>query len=200
MKTITFEIDGHTLEFYQVGLKFYDSDVQDIFAKKNNKTLAQTLIHPRYQHLCEEVYSSYESFLGQELGTFLAILKSSENVFYRRFLNPYGDEIYCAFRIENDLVYRGLYCFRLQGQIQYLGRCRDNFGKRINQGYGRIHPKNCYLDGQATNCHLNALINIYKDNIEFYVCPLEDVAQIEEFERQLIRQLQPTWNIALKAS
>ena len=88
----------------------------------------------------------------------------------------------------------------LHGQIQYLGRCRDNFGKRINQGYGRIHPKNCYLDGQATNCHLNALINIYKDNIEFYVCPLEDVAQIEEFERQLIRQLQPTWNIAQKAS
>jgi hypothetical protein len=30
--------------------------------------------------------------------------------------------------------------------------------KRISQGYGKISPKNCYLDGLATNCHLNALI------------------------------------------
>lgn len=200
MKTIQFDIDTLTVEFYQIALRFYDADVRDIFAKKNNKTLAQTLLHPRYQHLREEVYGSYENFLGQELGVFLAILKSSGNMLYRRFLNSYGDGDYCAFRIENDLARRGLYCYVHNGQIQYLGRCRDNFGKRINQGYGRIHPENCYLDGQATNCHLNTLINTYKDAIEFYICPLEDFTQIEQFERHLIRQLRPTWNIALKAS
>jgi hypothetical protein len=70
----------------------------------------------------------------------------------------------------------------------------------VNQGYGVIHPKNCYRDGQATNCHLNSLIAEEGGEIGFWVCPLERNTDIKELEKRLIqdpdRRLE--WNIALK--
>jgi hypothetical protein len=83
--------------------------------------------------------------------------------------------------------------------VQYIGRCNDKFGKRINQGYGRIHPKNCYIDGQATNCHLNALVAQHRPAVTFYVASLTDPSVIGELERHFIQANLPQWNIALKA-
>jgi hypothetical protein len=83
-------------------------------------------------------------------------------------------------------------------KLVYLGRCRDNYDKRINRDYGKIYPKNCFLDGQATNSHLNFLINRYRNEVEFYVYPMNDDTQIKELEKQLILRFQPTWNIALR--
>ena len=80
----------------------------------------------------------------------------------------------------------------------YIGKSVDTFGKRINQGYGAIHPKNCYLDGQATNCHINALIAQHRQEIQFFICPLKDPAKIGEVENRLITRHQPQWNIAGK--
>src|SRR5262249_9577473 len=114
-------------------------------------------------------------------------------------LNPYGDGVYCRFLINDFLDFRGLYSFALNTEIKYIGKVQGStFAKRINQGYGRIDPKNCYLDGQATNCHLNNLINQCADGIEFYICPLDDEEKIDRFEKILIRNLNPEWNIALK--
>jgi hypothetical protein len=198
MKTINLIADNCELEFYQLPLSFYASDIANIFARKNNKTLAQTIMHRHYQRLSSEVFRKYPSLLGEPLGDFLFSLKSLGDIFYKRFLNLYGDERYCIFRLEHDLGLRGLYCYVVSGEIAYIGRCRDSFGKRINQGYGQISPKNCYLDGQATNCHLNSLINASRDEVGFYICPLTNSLQIVQLERQLIGQLQPFWNISLR--
>lgn len=46
----------------------------------------------------------------------------------------------------------------------------NRYSKRIQQGYGVIHPKNYHLDGQAANCHLNALILSEWDKVRFHVC------------------------------
>jgi len=81
--------------------------------------------------------------------------------------------------------------------IKYIGKTTDGFKKRINQGYGKIHPKNCYLDGQATNCHLNALIAENSDQIRFYVCPVESESEIAKLEAVCIQRFRPEWNIAL---
>src|SRR5438552_3937886 len=75
------------------------------------------------------------------------------------------------------------------------GRCLDNVGKRINQGYGRIHPKNCYLDGQSTNCRLNTLIAKHRDVVRFYVCILDDVSEIKLLESEILKSLSPEWNM-----
>lgn len=76
--------------------------------------------------------------------------------------------------------------------LRYIGRSHDPFGKRVNQGYGQIAPKNCYLGGQATNCHLNALIAENTQNVSFYVCPIMGDQAIDSLERELIHHYHPS--------
>lgn len=90
---------------------------------------------------------------------------------------------------------KGVYAYRAGEEIKYFGRCRDSMRKRINQGYGKIHPKNCYIDGQATNCHLNAEVTAHSGEISLWLHPMNDDEQIMTVERQLIRTHRPPWNI-----
>lgn len=98
------------------------------------------------------------------------------------------------------LTKKGLYLYKLGKEVLYIGRCRDSFKKRFNHGYGVIHPKNCYLDGQSTNCHINSLINKTGDSIELFVAFFTSDSEIESKERMLIQEVKPKWNIALKGS
>lgn len=192
--------DNSLLVFEPVDLYFREHIVTNVFARKNNKTLAETLAHRRYAQLAQHVYEKYPEWLEYKLGEFLYALKLAGDAFYLKYLNRYGDGTYCEFEIR-DLAYltkRGVYLYTVNGQIKYIGRCKDNFGKRINYGYGIIHPKNCYLDGQATNCHLNALIAANQAAVAFYVCPIQDTVAIERLESLLIQHYKPEWNIALK--
>ena len=134
------------------------------------------------------------------IGSFLAFCKANNDFFYKCFLNPYGDNQFCKFAIDTKelLNEKGLYIYKYGDEILYIGRCKDSFRKRINQGYGCIHPKNCYRDGQSTNCHINSLINRLGAEIELYVAVLKDDAAIETNERILIKAFNPCWNIALK--
>lgn len=198
MKTLRLDIGNQPLEFEQVALEFRANDLRDRFAHKTNKTLGQTIASHRYQHLAQQVSTDYAESLNEALGEFLQKLKQSGDNFYKNFLNAYGDDAYCVFQIASHLKNRGLYCYTLDNEIFYIGRCKDNFMKRINYGYGQIQPKNCYLDGRSTNCRMNSLINSHYNHVEFYVCCMDDVNQITTFERQLIQQYQPHWNISLR--
>jgi hypothetical protein len=90
---------------------------------------------------------------------------------------------------------KGVYAYLLGDELKYIGRCKDSMKKRIDQGYGKIHPKNCYLDGQATNCHLNSRITEVKDNVTLWLYQMESPSEIESMERALIRSCHPPWNI-----
>lgn len=184
-------------EFNSVCLLFEEGIYSEEFGKKNNKTVSETLQHPRYSKLQQEVEKNYPATaLCEPLGSFLLRLKRSGDDFYRKFLNQYGDEKYMLFRIEDKGVLdkRGIYAYKIKHELKYIGRCRDSMQKRVNQGHGKIHPKNCYKDGQATNCHLNALITAERESVSFWFCEL-DLSAIEQAERYLIAEYQPSWNI-----
>jgi hypothetical protein len=142
----------------------------------------------------------YSSFLNWPLGEFLLSLKNDGDSYYRRFLNKYGDSTFCRFAIdaEHCLQGKGLYAYTVDHRLRYIGRCKDSFKRRINYGYGQIHPKNCYLDGQATNCHLNMLIAECIDTISFWIYPMSNNDEIERTEIKLITKYNPCWNIALR--
>lgn len=185
------------LDFVPIKLVLRKNGVTNLFAFKNNKTVAETLVDKRYSRLLPEVCERYPDALGEKLGEFLYRLKMNGDKFYLRFLNPYGDNTYCDFAVTERSKSKGLYCFVVGNQLRYIGRSHDPFEKRFNQGYGHLSPKNCYRDGQATNCHLNSLIAQHWAQIACYVCPLENDDDIDALERALIRELQPEWNIAL---
>ena len=197
---LALRFDGRVLEFQRATLSFVPGIKSNVFAEKNNKTVAETLAHKRYCSLLGLISAEHADAMDKPLGTFLLQLKVSGNANYKRFLNAYGDCSYCTFRMERGplALKKGLYCYRLRHEIVYVGRSYDPFEKRINQGYGTIHPKNCYIDGQATNCHLNALIAPNSQDIELFLCPLVHEGEIERLERRLIQLVRPQWNIALK--
>lgn len=178
-------------------VSFEAVDIENVFAYKNNKSVAQTLEHRRYVHLRSSIYLRYSNSLEEPLGSFVYRLKQTGDLFYTKFLNRYGDSLYCSFSITDQLSSKGLYAYVVAGDVKYIGRCRDSYDKRINQNYGHISPKNCYLDGQSTNCRLNALINQVHSSVELYVCPFINPTLITEQEILVIQKFKPTWNIRL---
>jgi len=192
-------VAGRQLLFSPVLLTFIAHGISDVFTKKNNKSLKETLAHPRYKSLLDHVVRQHSDAMDLPLGNFLAELKIRGDNLYRKFLNPHGDKTYCQFRMSEgpEKRQKGLYLYVLNDEIVYIGRSFDPFSKRIDQGYGKIHPKNCFIDGQSTNCHLNSLISTQSENVNFFVCSLQDDSEIESVERALIQIRKPLWNIAL---
>jgi hypothetical protein len=184
-------------EFIPVTIQFDKRQFTDVFAQKNNKTLSQTLVHQRYTALAEETCRRYPRQLDTPLGDFLLTLKQDKDQFYMKFLNKYGDLTYSKFWVDDErvLTIKGLYLYLINNTLRYIGRCKDSFKKRINQGYGTIHPKNCFIDGQATNCHINALVTQLRIHITLLVCPLDNLQMITDAEAGLIGQYRPPWNI-----
>jgi hypothetical protein len=189
-------INDKTLEFKIVPLTFVTKDITSIFINKNNKTLKETFEHHKYSRLKLLLADKYKNHLDNKLGDFLKSLKQANDKNYLCFLNKYGDNNFCEFTIKDNLTDKGIYCFIEDNKIKYIGRCTDNFKKRINQGYGKIHPKNCFIDGQATNCHLNSLINS-ADNVKFgvYVMTDKSTEEIKEMEKLILTCNRYEWNI-----
>jgi len=189
-----------TFEFSDTPLTRGASRVTDVFVSKNNKTLRETIRHPKYLKLAYRVESQYHDSLNTKLGYFLRDLKQNGDPFYREFLNSHGDGEYCEFKLADPRVQRlkGLYCFTVDEQLKYIGKSTDSFAKRIDQGYGKIHPKNCFRDGQSTNCHLNGLIAQAAGKVRLHVRPMVDNHTIELTERALIVKYDPEWNVQLR--
>jgi hypothetical protein len=190
------KINDNTLEFKIVPLTFVAKDITSIFFNKNNKTLKETFEHHKYSRLKILLADKYNNHLGTKLGDFLKSLKQANDKNYLSFLNKYGDKYFCEFTIQDHLTEKGIYCYIKDDKIKYIGRCTDNFKKRINQGYGKIHPKNCFIDGQATNCHLNSLINS-ADNVKLGVYLMTDKSteEIKELEKLILTSNRFDWNI-----
>lgn len=188
--------DGTAYSFRPVALRFHGPAGGDAFALKNNKTLAETLAHHRYKGLVREA-EAFAASMELPLGEFLVGLKRDGNAFYKRFLTKHGDQSYSTFSIDDPAVLgkKGVYAYYVADELRYIGRCRDTMRQRINQGYGKIHPKNCFIDGQSTNCHLNARITEAGEMVSLWFCPLESDEEISAVEAQLIRRYQPEWNI-----
>lgn len=190
------KLNDKKLKFKIIQLTFDKKNIENIFYDKNNKTLEETFQHQKYSRLNTLLADKYKNHLGEKLGDFLKNLKQTNDKNYLCFLNKYGDNKFCEFKIQDHLTDKGIYCYIKDGEIKYIGRCTDNFKRRINQGYGKIHPKNCFIDGQATNCHLNSSINS-ADNVEFgvYVMTDKSTEEIKELEKLILTCNRYEWNI-----
>ena len=179
-----------------IPLNFKTDIYRDIFKDKNNKTLKETLETSRYNHLADRVNEKYIQGLNTNLGEFLLKLKDNGDVFYKEFLNKYGDLEYSTFYLANKDQYnlKGVYFYYLNAELKYIGRCRDSMQKRVNSGYGKISPKKCFKDGQSTNCKVNALVTKDRESIVLKIFAMEDVKEIEELESRLILECEPEWN------
>jgi len=192
------KIENKAYEFEEVRLKIQYSDTyKNVFYRKNNKTLEQTFDNGKYARYAKEFKKQYSQHLQERLGDFLRSLKENRDNNYLEFLNENGDKAFCQFSIETHLKDKGLYCFAVNDSVKYVGRCTDSFKKRINQGYGRISPKNCFIDGQSTNCRINSLINL-ESNVKFGVYVMNDSTkeEIGELEKMMINSnTNFIWNI-----
>ncbi len=190
-------IQDRNLIFTQIPLQFQHHGKVNLFSVKNNKTLAETLEDRRYSSLSIETHRRYPNSLNKKLGDFLLELKLNGDNYYLRFLNEHGNKVYCDFSIATTPLSKakGVYSFIIGEDIMYFGRSHDPFEKRLNQGYGHISPKNCYRDGQSTNCHINSLIARNSSDISFHVLPLDNDLEIDRLEKQLIILYRPKWNV-----
>lgn len=183
----------------RVEIKFNKFGIENKFSELCNKSLSETIRNPRYLKFKSDVQSLYKNYLDMPIGEFLLMLKSKSDMYYTNFLNRNGDMEFCDFQIVSKeyLFKKGIYFYKYKDEILYIGRCRDSFKSRFNNGYGKISPKNCYLDGQSTNCHINSKVNKCGGMIEIYVLILQHDKNIVEIEKELIQKYKPEWNISL---
>ena len=103
VSTISLKLGAGRFEFVSVQLLFDPGNISNVFRFKNNKTVGETLEHPRYEHL-GETFTNDVRPLDRPLGEFLHELKLKGSLFYKVFLNPYGDEVYCSFKIADPFL------------------------------------------------------------------------------------------------
>ena len=191
-------INNLELIFKEIKLYQFKNNLENIFKDYKSKTISETINRNKYKNLKSLIEN--ENDINMPTGEFLLKLKNNGNKNYLSFLNNYGDKVYSHFGISENEVFskKGIYTYYLNDKIKYIGITKDNYQKRINNGYGNISPKNCFKDGQTTNCHLNWLISSSFNNIKFYVKIMDNVDQIMSIEKKLIQKYDPPWNIQLK--
>ncbi len=110
-------------------------------------------------------------------------------------LNRYGNGPFCKFTIPKAIVASGVYAMTADGKVKYIGECQ-NLSSRVNNGYGNISPRNCFVGGQETNCRVNNLLfNETKMGSALSLWFLE-TDNYKDIERELRSSLQPVWNRA----
>lgn len=110
-------------------------------------------------------------------------------------LHKYGAGPFCRFQIPSGLHLAGVYVVTVEGRIVYVGECQD-LSERFNaRGYGTISPRNCFEGGQPTNCRVNTLIlQAAKQGLRIELW-FHQTTQRDSIEEEILRHLQPPWNI-----
>lgn len=90
----------------------------------------------------------------------------------------------------------GIYAITVDNSVVYIGECqnfRERFGPR---GYGIIHPRNCFVGGQSTNCKINA--RVLETTLRGSIPDLWFAPEVSEtrkrVETELIARYLPPWN------
>jgi len=159
-----------TLFFRPAPLKFSGGAREDTFAR-SQKILGDVLALPAFSHLRERVQAGYSRYLVLPLGLFLSQLKERHDPFYREFLNPFGDERYCSFRLAAPASAdrTGVIIVAVgTGPYQVISSA-DSFGSVINNRLGRVTPDDCLLSGDFVKCRVNALLCSCRNEAGLYL-------------------------------
>ena len=185
------------VSFIHAPLRFDSETYIDAFARlRPTITLRSVLAKPRYAKLRSTIEQVDSSRLDAPLGSFLQERKARGDAVYQQFLNPWGDRTYKRFSLDAPEIahQRGVYAFAAKGVVKYIGRSRDPFRTRIDQGYGYIAPRACFSDGQSTNCKVNSHVTATWPDVDYFVHVEDDEDRIIALETDLIARYQPEWN------
>lgn len=193
-------IGDERYDFQKAQIKPIETGIQNLFARFNKMTLGELVSQKKYEHLKALTLSDYTHLLDQPTGEALMDLKESGDVFYKKFLNNYGDLTYFRFTVggnEQLLSKKGVYNIIVDDQLVFSGVCARSFRERFNQHIGNISAKGCYRDGTATHCHINArLYEVFdKAKVMFTICPLTDSKEMNHLKNSIIKRFEPEWNI-----
>ena len=111
-------------------------------------------------------------------------------------LNSHGQGPFCRFSIPKLTDSPGVYAITVDDSVVYIGECQ-NFRERYGpRGYGVIHPRNCFVGGQSTNCKVNARVleaTLRNSIPELWFMP-ETFRSRKLVEAALVSEFQPPWN------
>ena len=175
------------LYFRQLKLQF-SGGVKENHFEKVQKTLRETLENPAFSHLYDRVNARYPQYLSLKTGLFLRQLKERQDPFYREFLNPYGDEKYGSFRLEesDESCKIGVMIVVYKNGLYYAFNCQDSFSNMVNDRLGRVLADDCLISGDIVRCRINALLSSNKNEATIAVYP----ASVEEERKQIMEVLQ----------
>jgi hypothetical protein len=163
-----------TLYFKPVKLQFSGGMRENVFAR-SQRLLSEILETPAYSHLVSAVQARYYRYLPMKSGLFLGQLKERHDPFYREFLNTFGDEKFCTFRLEGSPEgdKKGVLIVVVKNEIYHAVNCPDSFRAIINDTFGRISPEDCFLTGDSARCRINALIGNNRKDAGICLHPCE---------------------------
>jgi hypothetical protein len=166
------------LYFKPVRLVFSGGLKEDIF-EKEEKILRDVISTPAYSHLKGKVEEKYANYLPLRLGLFLWERKEKHDPFYREFLNPWGDEKYGTFMVEDSALSarKGVYLVVTEGKACHAGCSTESFKKTLTNEFSRITAGDCYLDRDGTRCRINALLCMNKKTPAVYLHALDNDAE-----------------------
>jgi hypothetical protein len=108
-------------------------------------------------------------------------------------LHQYGEGSFCRFRVPSEETSGGVYLIYSGDNLVYVGEA-ENLAKRLNQGYGYIAPRACYVGGQQTNCRVNKLILDEMKGGRRFALYFHETSDRLRLEAELIASNNPPWN------
>ena len=113
-------------------------------------------------------------------------------------LHAYGKGSFCRFRLSDLNTDAGVYVITSDRATKYVGMCQ-NLAERFGpKGYAVIHPRNCFVGGQQTNCRINKLIMETAKaghRIGLWFQNEHEFDKRNRLEQDLRDNLRPEWNL-----
>jgi hypothetical protein len=174
------------LYFKPVRLIFSGGLKENIF-EKEQKFLKDVISTPAYSHLKGRVEEKYANYLTLRLGLFLWERKEKHDPFYREFLNPWGDEKYGMFMVEDSALSRskGVYLIVADQKACHAGCSHGSFKKTLTDEFSRITSADCFLHSDGTRCRINALLCMQKKTAAVYLHAIDN----EEEQVRIVDEL-----------
>lgn len=187
-------------DFQKVDIEVLEKGIENTFAKFNKMTIRQLLTQKKYVHLAKTVEAHYDWLLDKPAGTAVLELKMMGDLFYKHFLNNYGDLCFTRFIVQGKEAFlqkNGVYNIIVDNELVFTGVCARSFKERFNQHIGNVSAKGCFKDGTATHCHINARLTeiIHQRKVHFYIYPMKDKQEMIQLKNAIVRRFEPVWNL-----
>ncbi|MEO4052608.1 hypothetical protein [Solibacillus sp. CAU 1738] len=187
-------------DFQKIDINVLETGIQNAFAKFDKMTLSQLLTKKKYTHLKQHTEMNFGTLLSLPAGEALLEMKVRGDMFYKQFLNNYGDMVYSRFvaaKQQELSQKKGVYTIIVNNELVFAGVCATSFKERFNQHIGNISAKGCFKDGTATHCHINARLTeaMKLCKAHFSICPMLETKEMTALKNAIIMRFEPVWNL-----